>query len=195
MKTIKEIIIKENIIKKSKFISILERFDDELMIDDRINYYKKIYPDATHYCYAYIINDKIHYYDDGEPSKTAGYSIYNILHKNNLTNILCIVIRYYGGIKLGANGLIRAYSNATKVFENNDLLEIINGIRLIIVFDYDNTKIVDNLIKIATILNRTYDIKIKYELLLSLSDYNSIKDELMQYTSNIMEKENVFITK
>lgn len=195
MKTINKTIIKENIIKKSKFISILERFDNELLIEDRIIYYKNIYPDATHYCYAYIVNDKTHYYDDGEPSKTAGYSIYNILNKNKLNNILCIVIRYYGGIKLGANGLIRAYSNAAKAFNDDELVDIVDGIKIIISFDYSNTKIIDNLIKNATILNSTYNEYIEYELLIPLYDYDIIKGELTRYTNNIVEKENVFITK
>ena len=73
---------------------------------------KKEYKDSTHICYAYIINSSEKCSDDGEPNGTAGLPILNILKKNNLTNVLAIVIRYFGGIKLGAGGLLRAYSDA-----------------------------------------------------------------------------------
>ena len=101
-------------IKKSKFIVSLFPVNS---IDECLNKLKEVrkkYYDATHNCYSYIINENMSYTiknsDDGEPSKTAGIVIYDVLNKNDLENVLCIVTRYFGGIKLGAGGLVRAYA-------------------------------------------------------------------------------------
>ena len=112
MKSIKEEVINEIIINKSKFITVLTNINDINKIKEKLEDIKKTYKDATHYCYAYIINNHEKCSDNGEPSGTAGMPILNVLKQNNLTNILCVVIRYFGGIKLGAGGLIRAYSTS-----------------------------------------------------------------------------------
>lgn len=79
---------------------------------------------ATHVCYAYVLNGLEKCSDDGEPSGTAGKPILDVLKKKNLNNILVIVIRYFGGIKLGAGGLTRAYSTtASDVFSNANFIE------------------------------------------------------------------------
>jgi uncharacterized YigZ family protein len=195
MNTIKNNITKELIIKNSKFITILERFDDEKEIKNKINYYKDIYPNATHYCYAYIVGNKMHYSDDGEPSGTAGNSIYNVINKNNLNNVLCTVIRYFGGIKLGANGLIRAYGKAAKVFDKDDLIELKSGIRIIITFDYASVKLIDNLIKNAIKVECDYKDDITYELLIANDYFDIVKNDIARNAKNVSVKENVFITK
>ena len=90
---------------------------------------RKKYYDATHNCYSYVLslNDgssAIKASDDGEPSQTAGVVILDVLQKNELTNVLAVVTRYFGGIKLGAGGLVRAYSDATlKALENSIQIE------------------------------------------------------------------------
>ena len=73
---------------------------------------KNKYKDATLHCYAYIIDNIKRFSDDNEPGGTAGMPILNVLENNDLNHILCIVVRYFGGIKLGANGLVRAYSGS-----------------------------------------------------------------------------------
>ena len=108
-------VINEIIINKSKFITYLYKIKNK---DDFFKYYnelKKTYKDATHICYAYIIDNEIKYSDDSEPSGSAGLPIYDVLKKNNLNYIACFVIRYFGGIKLGGSGLIRAYSNCASL--------------------------------------------------------------------------------
>ena len=99
-------------IKKSKFITILYRINNVEEVNTILYKVSSKYSDATHVCYAYILNNIEKCSDNGEPSGTAGLPILNVLKKKNLTNILAIVIRYFGGIKLGAGGLVRAYSNS-----------------------------------------------------------------------------------
>ena len=101
------------IINKSKFICELIYINNENEIIKRLNTIKNKYKDATHYCYAYICDNVKRFNDDGEPGGTAGMPILNVLENNNLNHVLCVVIRYFGGIKLGAGGLVRAYSDVT----------------------------------------------------------------------------------
>lgn len=114
MRKIKDIIDNTIIIDKSKFITTLYPVETVEEINFILANVRKKYYDATHNCYAYIIdNGNIQKCsDDGEPSKTAGFPMLDALKKNNLTNILAITTRYFGGIKLGAGGLIRAYSSS-----------------------------------------------------------------------------------
>lgn len=117
MHSIKSITIEDSEIKKSRFIAILYPVKNE---DDVLNYLtdaKLKYPNATHYCYAYILGDKQEIQkssDDGEPQKTAGVPMLEVLKKQNMTFVLAVVVRYFGGIKLGAGGLVRAYSSSVK---------------------------------------------------------------------------------
>ncbi len=93
---------------------------------------RNVYPDAGHVCWAFICGElgnfsDYGYSDDGEPSGTAGKPILNVLQHNPVTNICALVVRYFGGIKLGAGGLVRAYSSATsKTLEAAELTEIIS---------------------------------------------------------------------
>lgn len=99
-------------IKKSKFIALIVPIYHVDDVKKKLEQVKKDYPGATHYCYAYILLHEKRCSDDGEPSKTAGQPILNVLEKQQLSYVLAIVIRYFGGIKLGAGGLVRAYTNA-----------------------------------------------------------------------------------
>ena len=103
------------IINKSIFITHLYRVNNVDEVNDILASIRKKYYDATHNCYAYIIGDNGDIKkasDDGEPSKTAGFPMLDVLEKNNVTNILAITTRYFGGILLGAGGLVRAYSSS-----------------------------------------------------------------------------------
>lgn len=100
-------------IKKSRFITYLFELDDESKVSDIINSIKEEHKKAKHVVYVYKINNTGKINDDGEPKGTAGMPIFNVLEKNNLNNVLIVVVRYFGGIKLGAGGLFRAYSNST----------------------------------------------------------------------------------
>lgn len=112
MYSVYEEVYSELEIKKSKFICYIVNVNSEQDVQDFILKVKKEHPNARHSPYAYRLNNTERAYDDGEPSQTSGLPILNVLIQNKLTNTLAIVVRYFGGIKLGAGGLVRAYSSA-----------------------------------------------------------------------------------
>ncbi len=123
MKTINQTFTNEIIIEKSKFIGIIKPLNNKDDVKNILNEIKKEYPKATHYCYGYIVNGLQKSNDDGEPSSTAGKPILETLLKNGLFNVILIVVRYFGGIKLGAGGLTRAYvDSASQTIKKSILL-------------------------------------------------------------------------
>lgn len=99
--------------KKSKFIGYIYKINSIIDIKKVLEDLAKEHKKATHICYAYKIvgeNYAEKAFDDGEPSGTAGKPILNVINKQGLSNILIVVVRYFGGVKLGAGGLVRAYS-------------------------------------------------------------------------------------
>lgn len=148
MKSIKENIVNKIEINKSIFITELIKVKDINEIDIELSNIKNKYKDATHYCYAYIIDDKKKSSDDGEPGGTAGVPIMDILNKYDLNYILCVVIRYFGGIKLGAGGLVRAYrKSVTDALNNKELNELVPGYKITIETSYDKQKDIEYIIK------------------------------------------------
>ncbi len=101
-------------IKKSKFIGYYYQVESIEEIETILENLKKEHKKAKHFPYAYKINGQIKKSDDKEPSGTAGMPILNIIDRNNLNYTLIVIVRYFGGIKLGAGGLLRAYSNTAK---------------------------------------------------------------------------------
>ena len=165
MRTIKNDITYQLIIKNSKFITLLYKIKSNDDIDSLIAKTREIYPDATHYCYAYITDDSKKCSDDGEPSGTAGIPILKVLENSQLTNVLCIIVRYFGGIKLGANGLIRAYTKCTSnAIKETTLTELKDGINITLTFPYSRIKEVDYLLKDIKINHKTYGDMIIYDL-------------------------------
>lgn len=103
----------EIVIEKSRFICTLKKVQSEAEAQEFIKAIKKEFWDATHNCSAYIVDEMAQRSsDDGEPSGTAGLPMLEVLRKNKLTNTAAVVTRYFGGIKLGAGGLVRAYTNS-----------------------------------------------------------------------------------
>ena len=112
---IKDTVENTIIIQKSEFITRLFRVNNIDEVNLKLQEIRKKHYDAKHNCYAYILGDNQEIQkasDDGEPQKTAGFPMLDVLKKNNLTNILAITTRYFGGILLGSGGLIRAYSSS-----------------------------------------------------------------------------------
>ena len=159
-------------IKRSEFITNLIPVTSEHEIEEHLKNLRKKYYDATHNCYAYILgtNNEIKYKasDDGEPSRTAGVPILDSLQKNNLTNCLCVVTRYFGGIKLGAGGLVRAYSESASsaISLITDLEEIIEKTKITITLSYDLTNTILKQMNSYTLIDKNFlnDVVLTYEL-------------------------------
>ena len=123
-KPVLNIILKE---KGSRFIGFAWQVNSEEEIRERLEELKAEHPKATHHCYAYrlgINGDKYRANDDGEPSGSAGLPIYNQLLAHDVTNILLVVIRYYGGTKLGVSGLVKAYKECAKITLEDGILTV-----------------------------------------------------------------------
>lgn len=147
-------------VNKSTFISFLKYIENTTEAKQYINLLKEKYPDATHHVSAFIVGSSGQNggtNDDGEPSGTAGAPIFEVLRKNNLTNIICIVIRYFGGIKLGAGGLVRAYSKAaSEVVKIAKLEPIIIYTILKLSFSYPYLNQIEKIIKDFQIIERSF---------------------------------------
>lgn len=110
---IKKEITNETIIERSKFICLIKKVETEEEAREVLSVVKKNHPFATHNCYAFILlSGAARFSDDGEPQGTAGQPMLEAIKNNGLYNVIAVVTRYFGGIKLGAGGLVRAYSGA-----------------------------------------------------------------------------------
>ena len=181
MKSIISKEIYEVTIKNSKFIGVIIPIESINDVKDNLNKIKDEYKNATHYCYAFkLINDK-GFSDDREPNKTAGIPILNVIEGNDLVNVLVVVIRYFGGIKLGPGGLIRAYSNTTKeVINKSTIVDLINGFYLSITFPYSLEKEINYILRNSLIKDKiykeecTYIIEVTKDILDSLKQVSTI---------------------
>lgn len=110
--TLKTPVYTELIIKKSRFLCWFEPVNSVERVRERLDEIRALHPDARHVCYAFYVGNNSGMGDDGEPSGTAGRPMFNVIAHKNLHNVLAVVVRYFGGIKLGAGGLSRAYGGA-----------------------------------------------------------------------------------
>ena len=137
--------------KGSKFLAFAFNVQNENEIKNHLQDLKKTYYDARHYCYAYILGINGENYranDDGEPGHSAGDPILGQIRSNNLTNTLIVVVRYFGGTKLGVSGLINAYKTAAAdAIANNFVRENLILIEIRIQFEYPMLNHVMKLVK------------------------------------------------
>ncbi|MBQ7140176.1 MAG: YigZ family protein [Bacilli bacterium] len=182
--TIKENVIKEYVINKSKFIVCLIKLN-KLDINNELNELKKNYKGANHYCYAYIFKNYEKCSDDGEPSGTAGIPILNVLKKNNLNNVLCVVVRYFGGIKLGAGGLVRAYSNTvSETIRESIIIENIEYKTLKLEFSYDSLKDIEYILRDFEI-QKSFNEKINFKINIDSNKINEIINKINNINNDI----------
>jgi uncharacterized YigZ family protein len=143
-----EILYKE---KNSKFFGYAFPVISEEEIKVNLDFLRKKHHGAVHFCYAFQIGtDKIQYRanDDGEPSNSAGMPIYGQIQSFGVTNILIVVVRFFGGIKLGVGGLISAYKIAAQMaLESSEIIQKTIDVHFIITFDYKNMNKVMRIIK------------------------------------------------
>ena len=143
-----EILFKE---KNSKLFGYSFPIQTEAEVKPIIEGLRKQHPHAVHYCYAYQIGTDTLLYranDDGEPSNTAGMPIYGQIQSFGVTNILVVVVRFFGGVKLGVGGLISTYRTAAQMtLESSEIIEKTIDIHFQIAFDYKNINKVMRVIK------------------------------------------------
>lgn len=169
MKTLKSNSVNEIIIKNSRFITLLYKLNDVNEVNSIVDEVKELYPKANHYCYAYITDNAKRSSDDGEPGGTAGAPMLNVLDKEELINILAITVRYFGGIKLGAGGLVRAYSKSVRdAVIASDLVDVVKGYRMNVIISYDMQKNLDYLLKNYVVVNKQFNDKVIYTILLPI---------------------------
>ena len=136
--TVKEKVTNLIIVEKSKFYGVIFQINSKEEFINELENIKKEYPKATHYCYAYLLENEVKCSDNGEPSGTAGKPILKILEANNLKNVALVVIRYFGGTLLGAGRLTRTYSEAAQeAFKKAILLKIVPKKKVRVNLDID----------------------------------------------------------
>ncbi|QVK17771.1 YigZ family protein [Mycoplasmatota bacterium] len=186
--TIKENGENEIIINKSRFICSIYRANTEAEAMSFIKRIKKINYNATHNCSAYIVGENgIHQKanDDGEPSGTAGIPMLEVLRKNHLTDTVCVVTRYFGGTKLGAGGLIRAYGQAVSQVINKIGIIEKRKMRLIEVeADYAQIGLLDSKFTQYLLINKVFLEKVYYTYQIDLNQVQLFIDYLVDLTKN-----------
>lgn len=185
MKRISNNIENTIIIKNSKFITNLFIVEDIEEVNRYLNLIKDKYRDANHNCYAYVVDNIKKCSDDGEPSGTAGMPMIRVLERKELNNILVIVTRYFGGIKLGANGLVRAYTNSvSETLDMVDIVDTIKGYNIDIIFNFSDIKRIDYLLKDIKVLNKEYNDVVKYNLNVESYLLDVLKENNIKYNVN-----------
>ena len=168
MKTIYKDNVVEIEIKKSKFVSYAYKVTTEQDVKECLSDLQKLHRSANHITYAYVLHapsvEKCS--DDGEPNGTAGKPILDVIKKNDMTNILIAVVRYFGGIKLGAGGLVRAYSNSAK--------EVIDSVG-----SYDLRRYI--IMKITVMVVNKHLIDNEQRIKILNTDYSRIGEKLIIY--------------
>ena len=170
--------------KGSKFFSFVFPVKDLSEVKSILDELKKKYYDATHHCYAYILGFEKEVFrmnDDGEPSSTAGKPIYGQLQSKNLTNVLLVVIRYFGGTKLGVSGLIKAYKTAAAECLSAAMI-VEKKVRLSykVMFPYEKMNAVMSLLKEikAEQTKHIFETECSMEVLVESSQQNKFEDAI-----------------
>lgn len=196
-RTIHEYGVHEIIINKSRFIGYAKPVESE---EDAIKFIEEIkfkHKDATHNVPAYVIgenNNIQRYSDDGEPSGTAGIPILEVLKKENLRNVVIVVTRYYGGVKLGTGGLVRAYIKGAKIaLEASRIVEKILYKRLKVRVDYTLLgKVQNDLLSYGYIIDDTvYDDAANLILLVESDKCDYFKNIIIDITNARVEIEEI----
>ncbi|MCG2382064.1 YigZ family protein [Staphylococcus epidermidis] len=187
--TIKQAHSIENVISKSRFIAYIKPVSTENEAKAFIDEIKIKHKDATHNCSAYTVGPEMNIQkanDDGEPSGTAGIPMLEILKKLEIHNVCVVVTRYFGGIKLGAGGLIRAYSGAVRdAIYDMGRVELREAIPVTVTLDYDQTGKFEYELASTTFLLREqfYTDKVSYQIDVVKNEYDTFIDFLNRITS------------
>lgn len=173
--------------KGSKFLGFAIPVNSENTIRETLQQYRKEYYDSRHVCYAYMLGAEKKIFnasDGGEPAHTAGDPILNEIRSSGLSNILVIVVRYFGGTKLGKPGLIAAYKeSAADALRNAKVIEVVETENLPIVFEYSETNEVNSLVNElgAQISSQRFEAKCFMELAVPKSKIKEAERKLERY--------------
>ncbi|MDY6229586.1 MAG: YigZ family protein [Prevotella sp.] len=170
--------------KRSKFLAFSHHVETVDQIKSILSEYRKKYYDARHVCYAYVLgNDRADFRsnDDGEPSSTAGKPILGQINSKELTNILIIVVRYYGGVNLGTSGLITAYREAAAdAISNSEIIEKLVEETISYSFTYPMMNDVMRIVKDMSprIVSQTFDNTCEITLAIRKSEADELRNRL-----------------
>ncbi len=181
-------LIKEQIteieIKKSRFICYLKNVESEEEAKQYIADLKLLHPTAAHHCSAFRVGSIERANDDGEPSQTAGMPMLNVLTHNQMVNTVAVVVRYFGGIKLGAGGLVRAYSESVvAALDEAKVANLIPGYKIMIKATYSDIDKINYILRQRDVVdfNVSYQASVVYELKLGVTTYDEIENEIKNY--------------
>lgn len=187
----------EIIINKSRFIGYAMPIETEEDALEFIEEIKKLNRDATHNVYAYVVGETSNiqrFSDDGEPSGTAGIPALEVIKKEDLRNVVVVVTRYFGGVKLGAGGLIRAYTRGSKIgLEASKIIDMIPHMKLKMSIDYTAYGKIENyLINSDYIIDDTiYDENVNIYLYVKIDEIEKFNRDIMDLTSGDAEIEEI----
>ena len=178
----------EIVINRSRFITTLVPIENAEQAFDEIKKISKKYSDATHNCYAFVSNrenTEQRFSDDGEPQGTAGMPMLEVLKKRNVRMVLAVVTRYFGGIKLGAGGLVSAYSRSvSEALDNAKVVRCDRAKFYEVVCDYsDFRRLSDEAEKRAQITATEYGNKVTFDFAVTLENENALIEKLTDVSS------------
>lgn len=186
-------------IKKSRFITYLVPVESEGEVEEKLKIIRKEHHKANHHCSAFVIGEDFSIQrmsDDGEPSGTAGVPMLEVLKHHQLTNILAVVVRYFGGIKLGTGGLIRAYGNSvSEALKEAEIVANISQMRISLIIGYPSVDTFNYFLNKTehpiTILDTIYTDQVKYQLAVNIESVKTVEEELISLFNGQLTWKNV----
>lgn len=177
--------------KNSDFLTFLHPVNSRDEAIALVDLYRKKYPDANHVCWAYVIGNTRQpqtqaFSDDGEPSGTAGKPMLHVLTERDLGNSLAVVVRYFGGVKLGAGGLVRAYSNAVSEAVNSaQLAEVTPSVQIRVAVDFAKETKIRHLVTMyqGQILNVDYATQVTLAISLATAHAQLFAQQVINETA------------
>ena len=175
----------ESVIEKSRFIANIRHVDTVAEADKFIAEMRKKYYDATHNCYAYVLDDNVKFSDDGEPGGTAGLPMYNRLQAMHMSHVCVVVTRYFGGIKLGAGGLVRAYTGTmTDAFRDIPHWYFAKCVKAEVTVEYTSYQLVRRAIDVyCNVLDVEFTDKVTMSVITIEDSSNTIRDIVIETTN------------
>ena len=193
-KTIKEVAAGYHTAKRSRFLSFSLPVRTVEEVKEYVQEYRKKYFDASHVCWAYMLGDERSSFranDDGEPSSTAGKPILGQINSNELTDILVIVVRYFGGVELGTGGLIVAYRTAAAAaIAAAEIMERTVNVELTVVFEYPYLNSIMRIVKEEQpeIVSQKFEMTGEMTLRIRKSHSEQLKNRLLQVKTAFLKE-------